>query len=122
MRLGDQLGTTVVRDGERLARRQTSCAPRIGTPPTVTSGNALPLLPGGQVVVGSNPSARRPKPALTSAGAGLCWSPEGVGCLEAALAQRMHSGGESATTIAAALGVSRATVYRVLAEQADGTE
>jgi DNA invertase Pin-like site-specific DNA recombinase len=34
-----------------------------------------------------------------------------------ALAQRMHASGESAGTIAAALGVSRATVYRVLAAQ-----
>jgi DNA invertase Pin-like site-specific DNA recombinase len=34
-----------------------------------------------------------------------------------ALAQRMHASGESASTIAVALGVSRATVYRVLAEQ-----
>jgi DNA invertase Pin-like site-specific DNA recombinase len=34
-----------------------------------------------------------------------------------ALAQRMHTSGESASTIATALGVSRATVYRVLAEQ-----
>ncbi len=34
-----------------------------------------------------------------------------------ALAQRMHANGESATTIATPLGVSRATVYRVLAEQ-----
>jgi DNA invertase Pin-like site-specific DNA recombinase len=34
-----------------------------------------------------------------------------------ALAQRMHFSGESARTIATALGVSRATVYRVLAEQ-----
>jgi DNA invertase Pin-like site-specific DNA recombinase len=34
-----------------------------------------------------------------------------------ALAQRMHRSGESASTIATALGVSRATVYRVLAEQ-----
>jgi DNA invertase Pin-like site-specific DNA recombinase len=33
------------------------------------------------------------------------------------LAQRMHANGESASTIANALGVSRATVYRVLAEQ-----
>jgi DNA invertase Pin-like site-specific DNA recombinase len=33
------------------------------------------------------------------------------------LAQRMHASGESAVTIAATLGVSRATVYRVLAEQ-----
>jgi DNA invertase Pin-like site-specific DNA recombinase len=35
---------------------------------------------------------------------------------KAALAQRMHANGESASTIAT-LGVSRATVYRVLAEQ-----
>jgi DNA invertase Pin-like site-specific DNA recombinase len=34
-----------------------------------------------------------------------------------ALARRMHANGESASTIANALGVSRATVYRVLAEQ-----
>ena len=36
-----------------------------------------------------------------------------------ALAQRMHASGESASTIAATLGVSRATVYRVLAEHGD---
>jgi DNA invertase Pin-like site-specific DNA recombinase len=36
---------------------------------------------------------------------------------QAALAQRMHASGESASTIANTLGVSRATVYRVLAEQ-----
>src|SRR6201993_3301852 len=36
---------------------------------------------------------------------------------KAALAQRMHASGESASTIANTLGVSRATVYRVLAEQ-----
>ena len=36
---------------------------------------------------------------------------------KAALAGRMHDSGESATTIAATLNVSRATVYRVLAEQ-----
>ena len=34
-----------------------------------------------------------------------------------ALARRMHAKGESASTIANVLGVSRATVYRVLAEQ-----
>ena len=38
-----------------------------------------------------------------------------------ALAQRMHASGESASTIAAALGVSRATVYRVLAKE-EGSE
>jgi DNA invertase Pin-like site-specific DNA recombinase len=38
---------------------------------------------------------------------------------KAALAQRMHASGESASTIAAALGVSRATVYRVLANADD---
>jgi DNA invertase Pin-like site-specific DNA recombinase len=31
----------------------------------------------------------------------------------------MHASGESANTIAATLGVSRATVYRVLADDAD---
>jgi DNA invertase Pin-like site-specific DNA recombinase len=36
---------------------------------------------------------------------------------KAALARRMHASGESASTIAATLGVSRATVYRVLAEE-----
>jgi DNA invertase Pin-like site-specific DNA recombinase len=35
---------------------------------------------------------------------------------QAALAQRMHASGESASTIAATLGVSRATVYRVLSD------
>jgi DNA invertase Pin-like site-specific DNA recombinase len=35
------------------------------------------------------------------------------------LARRMHASGESASTIASTLGVSRATVYRVLAEQTD---
>src|SRR5580693_6613338 len=36
---------------------------------------------------------------------------------KAALARRMHASGESASTVAAALNVSRATVYRVLAER-----
>jgi DNA invertase Pin-like site-specific DNA recombinase len=36
---------------------------------------------------------------------------------KAALAQRMHASGDSASTIATTLGVSRATVYRVLADQ-----
>lgn len=39
---------------------------------------------------------------------------------KAALARRMHATGEPATTIASALGVSRATVYRVLADDAEG--
>jgi DNA invertase Pin-like site-specific DNA recombinase len=42
--------------------------------------------------------------------------PKALNGSKAALAQRMHASGESATTIAATLGVSRATVYRVLAE------
>lgn len=41
---------------------------------------------------------------------------------KAALTRRMHANGESASTIAATLGVSRATVYRVLAEQDDDTD
>ena len=36
-----------------------------------------------------------------------------------ALARRMHASGESANTIASTLGVSRATVYRVLSNQPD---
>jgi DNA invertase Pin-like site-specific DNA recombinase len=42
--------------------------------------------------------------------------PKALDASKTALAQRMHVSGESATTIAATLGVSRATVYRVLAE------
>jgi DNA invertase Pin-like site-specific DNA recombinase len=42
--------------------------------------------------------------------------PKALDQKNAALAQRMHASGESASTIAATLGVSRATVYRVLAE------
>jgi DNA invertase Pin-like site-specific DNA recombinase len=45
--------------------------------------------------------------------------PKALDQKNAALAQRMHGNGESASTIANALGVSRATVYRVLAEQTD---
>jgi DNA invertase Pin-like site-specific DNA recombinase len=43
--------------------------------------------------------------------------PKALDGKKAALAQRMHASGESASTIANTLGVSRATVYRVLAEQ-----
>lgn len=42
--------------------------------------------------------------------------PKALDASKAALAQRMHASGESATTIAATLKVSRATVYRVLSE------
>jgi DNA invertase Pin-like site-specific DNA recombinase len=46
--------------------------------------------------------------------------PKALDDKKAALAHRMHSSGESASTIAVTLGVSRATIYRVLAEHADG--
>ena len=39
-----------------------------------------------------------------------------------ALAQRMHASGEFASSNATTLGVSRATVYRVLTVQADDAE
>lgn len=42
--------------------------------------------------------------------------PKALDDKKAALARRMNASGESANTIAAALGVSRATVYRVLAD------
>ena len=41
---------------------------------------------------------------------------------KARLAQRMHASGESASTIAATMGVSRATAYRVLAESAESSD
>jgi DNA invertase Pin-like site-specific DNA recombinase len=48
--------------------------------------------------------------------------PKALDQKNAALARRMHATGESASTIANTLGVSRATVYRVLAEQSDGSD
>jgi DNA invertase Pin-like site-specific DNA recombinase len=42
--------------------------------------------------------------------------PKKLDSTKSALAQRMHASGEPASTIASALGVSRATVYRVLAD------
>jgi DNA invertase Pin-like site-specific DNA recombinase len=45
--------------------------------------------------------------------------PKKLDATKAALAQRMHVSGESASTIAQALNVSRATIYRVLADRPD---
>jgi DNA invertase Pin-like site-specific DNA recombinase len=45
--------------------------------------------------------------------------PKALDASDAALARRMRDSGESATTIAKTLKVSRATLYRVLADQAD---
>jgi DNA invertase Pin-like site-specific DNA recombinase len=42
--------------------------------------------------------------------------------VEDALAQAMHASGESASTTAATLGVSRATVYRVIADDTRDNE
>jgi DNA invertase Pin-like site-specific DNA recombinase len=42
--------------------------------------------------------------------------PKALDQSKVALAQRMHASGESASTIAATLGVSRATIYRVLSD------
>jgi DNA invertase Pin-like site-specific DNA recombinase len=48
--------------------------------------------------------------------------PKALDKSKTALAQRMHVSGESASTIAATPGVSRATVYRVLAGQTDSDD
>jgi len=48
--------------------------------------------------------------------------PKALDTSKVRLARRMHDSGESASTIAVILGVSRATVYGVLAEQADRTD
>lgn len=45
--------------------------------------------------------------------------PKALDAAKTALVQRMHASGEAATTIAATLGVSRATIYRVLSEYHD---
>ena len=51
---------------------------------------------------------------VAGAAIGQIWTgPNGV------IVAPQHASGESASTIANTLGVSRATVYRVLAEQAD---
>ena len=42
--------------------------------------------------------------------------PKALDQSKVALAQRMHASGESASTLAATLGVSRATMYRALAD------
>ncbi len=47
--------------------------------------------------------------------------PKALDKSKAALARRMHTSGEAVSTIAATLGVSRATVYRVLGEQDDAS-
>jgi DNA invertase Pin-like site-specific DNA recombinase len=44
--------------------------------------------------------------------------PKALDASKTALAQRMHANGESASTIAVTLNVSRATIYRVLAAEA----
>ena len=48
--------------------------------------------------------------------------PKALDQSKVALAQRMHASGESAGTIASTLGVSRATVYRVLAESSESAQ
>jgi DNA invertase Pin-like site-specific DNA recombinase len=45
--------------------------------------------------------------------------PKALDASKTSLARRMHASGESASTIAGSLGVSRATVYRVLAAADD---
>jgi DNA invertase Pin-like site-specific DNA recombinase len=45
--------------------------------------------------------------------------PKALDNSKTALAQRMHASGEAASTIASTLGVSRATVYRALADRSD---
>ncbi|MBP1817812.1 recombinase family protein [Mycobacterium sp. OAE908] len=47
--------------------------------------------------------------------------PKALNESKSALAQRMHASGDSANTIAATLGVSRATIYRVLSDASTET-
>jgi DNA invertase Pin-like site-specific DNA recombinase len=45
--------------------------------------------------------------------------PKALDASKTLLARRMHASGESANTIAATLSVSRATIYRVLADESE---
>jgi DNA invertase Pin-like site-specific DNA recombinase len=67
-----------------------------------------------------HPTGRGPREARRARGQHI-GRPKALDEKNAALAQRMHASGESAITIAAALNVSRATVYRVLAAEHDAT-
>ena len=62
---------------------------------------------------------RRAAPEARRARGQAIGRPKALDKSKAALARRMHASGEPVSTIAATLGVSRATVYRVLAEQDD---
>jgi DNA invertase Pin-like site-specific DNA recombinase len=45
--------------------------------------------------------------------------PKALDASKTSLARRMHASGESANTIAATLSASRATIYRVLADESE---
>lgn len=59
--------------------------------------------------------------ARRARGQSIC-RPKALDDSKTVLPRRMHASGESANTIASTLGVSRATVYRVLAEQDDESD
>jgi hypothetical protein len=65
----------------------------------------------------SGASSREQRPGLAARQS--IGRPKALDKSKAELARRMHVSGESAGTIAATLKVSRATVYRVLAEPTD---
>ncbi|CPT90795.1 Putative resolvase [Mycobacteroides abscessus] len=67
-------------------------------------------------IVGRPDSERRGRPRQARRGGGLhIGRPRALGSAEVAAIKRLHVNGESATSIAMAFGVSRATVYRALA-------
>jgi DNA invertase Pin-like site-specific DNA recombinase len=82
------------------------------TAPHVSRHNA-----GSSLGLGLAANARGGTRATSGARGQQIGRPKVLDKSKPALARRMHAKGESASTIAAALGVSRATVYRVLAEQ-----
>jgi DNA invertase Pin-like site-specific DNA recombinase len=66
-----------------------------------------------------DPELRRRFAATTD---GDSTAPSRECCLASPRHERMDASGESASTIAATLGVSRATVYRVLAQEAGSSD
>jgi hypothetical protein len=120
----------------------------VGHLPPVTSGNVLPLFITDQVAAGGGVTGwrlvgeRRMPPVMVvfvlpvanddarvgqraaarearRARGQSIGRPRALDKSKSALAQRMHANGESASTIANTLGVSRATVYRVLAQSTE---
>ena len=94
------------------ARSVTNCARQ--TMRWLASEGLIELSGAGQTA-----SSYHCRPGRRRARGQAIGRPKALDKSKAALARRMHASGEPVSTIAATLGVSRATVYRVLGKQDD---